>query len=100
MERDQSESVKGEDVECEEVISVHVESSQSLQPSTSQELVKPVLEPVEPTPVEMMTSSVGEGGGEEREIEIGDDVRGDVVTEPDKNSLDQIQKPIEQVCFF
>ena len=66
VEREQGES--GEGVECEEVITVHVESSESLQPSTSQE---PVSELVEPVAVEMMTSSTEAGGGDGREVGEG-----------------------------
>ena len=52
----------------EAVISVYVESSESLQPSTSQELVERVSE-LQETSVEMTTSSAEaeRGGGEEEE---------------------------------
>ena len=99
-EREQSEGATGEvEVEGEEeVISVYVESSESLQPSTSQELVKRVSEPVQQeASVEMTTSSAeAERGGGEEERESGGE--GEVVAEVDEDSLNQIQKPVEQVC--
>ena len=88
VEREQGES--GEGVECEEVITVHVESSESLQPSTSQELVKPVSELVEPVAVEMMTSSTEAGGGDGREgVREGE---GEGV-----DASNQFEKPVEEV---
>ena len=96
-EREQSEG-EGEVEGEEEVISVYVESSESLQPSTSQELVKRVSEPVQQeASVEMTTSSAeAERGGGEEERESGG--KGEVVAEVDEDSLNQIQKPVEQVC--
>ena len=91
VEREQGES--GEGVECEEVITVHVESSESLQPSTSQELVKPVSELVEPVAVEMMTSSTEAGGGDGREV-------GEGVREGEGEGVDasnQFEKQVEEV---
>ena len=101
-EREQSEGATGEgEVEGEEeVISVNVESSESLQPSTSQELVKRVSEPVQQeASVEMTTSSAEAergGGEEERERESGG--KGEVVAEVGEDALNQIKKPVEQVC--
>ena len=98
-EREQSEGATGEgEVEGEEeVISVNVESSESLQPSTSQELVERVSEPVQQeASVEMTTSSAEaeRGGGEERES----GGKGEVVAEVGEDALNQIKKPVEQVC--
>ena len=101
-EREQSEGATGEgEVEGEEeVISVNVESSESLQPSTSQELVRRVSEPVQQeASVEMTTSSAEAergGGEEERERESGG--KGEVVAEVGEDALNQIKKPVEQVC--
>ena len=58
----------------EEVISVYAESSESLQPSTSQELVERVSELVQQeASVEMTTSSAEaeRGSGEEEERQSG-----------------------------
>ena len=87
VEREQGES--GEGVECEEVITVHVESSESLQPSTSQELVKPVSELVEPVAVEMMTSSTEAGGGDGEGVREGE---GEGV-----DASNQFEKQVEEV---
>ena len=99
-EREQSEGATGEgEVEGEEeVISVNVESSESLQPSTSQELVRRVSEPVQQeASVEMTTSSAeAERGGGEEERESGG--KGEVVAEVGEDALNQIKKPVEQVC--
>ena len=85
---------EGEGGEDEQVISMHVESSESLQPSTSQELVKPVSEQVERETTEMTSSSaeVGEGG----ESGEGGREEGEVAT-IDDNSLNLPPKPVEQV---
>ena len=84
---------EGED---EEVITVHVESSESLQPSTSQELVKPVSEPVQQEAGEILSAEAERGGvvgGEERES--GEDQREKAeMVGIDKDSL---QIPLEQV---
>ena len=66
--------------EGEVVISVHVESSESLLPSTSREVVKPVSVPVEP-------ETVMEGGEEVR------------VVAADEQHVQPVLKPAEQVLI-
>ena len=85
---------EGEGVD-EEVITVHVESSESLQPSTSQELVKPVSEPVQQEAGEMSAEAERGGvvGGEEGES--GEDQR--EKTEMVGIDKDSLQTPLEQV---
>ena len=68
--------------EGEVVISVHVESSESLLPSTSREVVKPVLVSVEP---ETMME-----GGEEIRVAAADE---QLMQPP-------VQKPAEQVSAY
>ena len=78
----------------EEVISIHVESSENLEPSTSHKVVKPISEPVQPEAMQAAAAVVvegGEGGGEEEGV---------MVVAADEQSLEHTQKPVDQVHVY
>ena len=81
QDREMRDVVKEGEGEGEEVISVHVESSESLQPSTSHEVVKPVSIPVGPEVME---------GRDTVQVVAADEQ----LVQP---QVEQTLKPIEQV---